>query len=469
MKRRHFGCLVIVLTGCGHPEPSNRLSPPSPSTLPSASSLALNPEPMLVPRLLRPSPACLETVLDKGPFPAPRSLARVVAGEPGRLGHLEQSFGEKPFRLRFLGAHLFDLLDKVVHEGGGNEAEKRKVICAALDEMGKAGIPVLRIWGSLKTTGSMEEVALARDTLALVLDENARRKNPLRFVITLQNHQAGYGTPNTTVSLDDQDAKSPFFAKRFYLGGGFKEVGKGSLVDRIEAYAARKEIREDPNLLGIELVNELDTFRHIASGTFEGREADAFLQSFALPALTLLSERFSQPILLGDMRGHQAHYLDFQRRLVEALPRPARERLVWTTHVYTTLPSPSRKGAEGPFTWKLNLDLELARSFGLPLLVGELGQHVATHATKPPFCQAHSGHDLEALVSDVLLESAAHPERAEIEMALLWGEGLCDLALPENRRITIGAGGDSADIGKAERKARSLLFELRRRARFRPE
>ena len=40
----------------------------------------------------------------------------------------------------------------------------------------------------------------------LVLDENARRRAPLRFVVTLLNHQAGYGAPDPARSLDGQAA-----------------------------------------------------------------------------------------------------------------------------------------------------------------------------------------------------------------------------------------------------------------------
>ena len=35
-------------------------------------------------------------------------------------------------------------------------------------------------------------------------DENARRARPLRFVVSLLNHQPGYGLPNPEQSLDDQ-------------------------------------------------------------------------------------------------------------------------------------------------------------------------------------------------------------------------------------------------------------------------
>ena len=89
-----------------------------------------------------------------------------------------QTIEGKPRRLRFLGAHLFDLLDKLDREAGPEEVERRRVICAALAAAAAEGAPVVRFWGSLKRTGSAEEPERAAALLALVLDENARRSRP---------------------------------------------------------------------------------------------------------------------------------------------------------------------------------------------------------------------------------------------------------------------------------------------------
>lgn len=444
-------------TAIPQPRPQSQSQPPQP---PPAQPQAPPP----------PSPACAETQNDVGPWPRPQSLVRVVPANPGSLGRLEQSWNDKPFRLRFLGAHLFDLLDKIVHEGGSSERERRQVICAALEAVAKNGAPVVRIWGTLKTTGAMDEVERAAEALALLLDENARRTRPLRFVVTLQNHQAGYGAPDSTRSLDDQDPKSPFFTRRFYLEGGWKENGAGSLADRIEALARRPEIENDKNVLAFELVNELDTFRHVGHGSFEGPDAQRLARDFAVPALEMLAERLPQPILLGDVRGHEKPYRSFQAALVTALRPETRSRLVWTTHVYTTLEKTGQSAADERATWKLDQDLALARAFGLPLLVGELGQHVPSGKNEARhFCRGGPPHDLAGLFGAALDGTERHPERGEIDAALLWGEGLCDLELPGGRHISIGAGGDSADIGPDEGPSRKLVKEKRATSRFRAE
>ncbi|MDI1449221.1 hypothetical protein [Polyangium sp. 6x1] len=415
----------------------------------------------------RPPPACAETREGSGAWPRPDGFARVVPAKPGTIGHLEQDFDGRPVRLRFVGTHLFDLLDKLVYEGGPTELARRRVACAALDAMARSGAPVVRLWGSLKQTGSPTEIKHAADVLALLLDENARRERPLRFIVTLQNHQAGYGAPDSARSLDEQDPKSPFFARRFYLEGGWRERGAGSLADRIEAFAARREIAEDRAILAFELVNELDTFRNVARGTWEGPEAGAWVREFVHPALRLLGERLPHPILLGDLRGHEAAYVSFQRAWVEALPASLRARLVWTAHVYTDVAPQAQDPGFARATWKLDRDLTIARSLGLPFLLGELGQHVPKSA--PRFCRGGAKHDLGQLFEVVLGPAEPRGERRPIEAAILWGEGLCDLDLGAGRRISIGAGGDSADIGPDEPSARERIREIRQDPRFRVE
>jgi hypothetical protein len=63
------------------------------------------------------------------------------------------------------------------------------------------------------------------------------------------------------------------------------------------------------------------------------------------------------------------------------------------------------------------------------------------------------------------------PHRRAIEAALFWGEGLCRLPIPgsEGAWVSIGAGGDSADIGPDEGAAREELGRWRGRERFTAE
>ena len=460
---RPFLAFFFIIAACDVPSRPDAVLPP-PLTNPSPL-----PRPLVNPvsHVSRPPPACAETRESTGAWPRPDGFAQVVPAKPGAIGHLTQDIGGRPAHLRFLGAHLFDLLDKLVHEGGPDEQDRRRVACAALDAVARRGAPVVRLWGSLKRTGAPGEIDLAADTLALLLDENARRERPLRFIVTLQNHQAGYGAPDSTRSLDDQDPKSPFFARRFYLEGGWRQGGAGTLADRIEAFAKRPAIAADPAILAFELVNELDTFRSVASGTWEGPEADVWVREFVRPALRLLGSRLPQPILLGDLRGHEAGYVDFQRAWIEALPAEIRARLVWTAHVYATVAPSSKDPGLARSTWKLDRDLGIARAFGLPLLVGEIGQHVPKSA--PRFCQGGARHDLGQLFEVVLGPTGPRAERRPIEAAVLWGEGLCDLDVGGGRRISIGAGGDSADIGPDEPKARARIDEMRQDPRFRVE
>ena len=467
---RLFLAFFFIVAACDAPSrpdailPAPLMHPTSAPDSPSPSNLHANLPPLPV---SRPHPACSETRDIPGIWPRPDGFARVVPAKPGALGHLEQDFAGRPVRLRFVGTHLFDLLDKLLYEGGPTELDRRRIACIALDAVARSGAPVVRLWGSLKQTGSSTEIKHAADMLALLLDENARREQPLRFIVTLQNHQAGYGAPDSTRSLDDQDPKSPFFARRFYLEGGWKQTGAGSLAERIEAFAARPAIAEDRAILAFELVNELDTFRNVARGTWDGPEAGVWVSEFVQPALRLLGERLPHPILLGDLRGHEAAYVSFQRTWIEALPASLRARFVWTAHVYTNVAPSVSDPAFARATWKLEKDLTIARSLGLPFLLGELGQHVPRSA--PRFCQGGARHDLGQLFDVVLGPPGPRAERRPIEAAILWGEGLCDLDVEGGRRISIGAGGDSADIGPDEPAARERIREIRQDPRFRVE
>src|SRR6185503_19760411 len=104
-------------------------------------------------------PACAEGDAKPGPWPAAVDAPRAVRGE-GAPGYISQAFKEtgEPARLRFLGTHLFDLLDKVDNEGGPTDEDRRRVICAALEAASASGAAVVRIWGSLKRTGTSAEV-----------------------------------------------------------------------------------------------------------------------------------------------------------------------------------------------------------------------------------------------------------------------------------------------------------------------
>lgn len=430
-----------------------------------------------------PPPACSEAADGVGPWPraavGEAGMARVASGGAGRLGWLEQRFeaAGSPARLRFLGSHAFDLLGKVVSEGGGGDEARRRLVCAVLEAAARRGAPVLRIWGSLKQTGSRAELEAATDALALVLDENARRARPLRFVIALANHQAGWGSPRPEASLDDQDPASPWSARRFYLGGGWREEGGGLLAERMRSFAARAEIRSSPYVLAWELVNELDTHRSLGGGRFDAAEADPLRDAFLAPALEELASALPQPISAGELRGEPTDaYGAFARSVVGALSPRARARLVWTSHVYTTLdrtaPPAASAAATAAATAKLDRDLAIAAELGLPLYVGELGQHVRGAA--PRFCGDGVRHDVPALLGAALAPAPALASRAvrrdAIEAAIVWGEGECRLAVGGDppRAIDVGAGGDSADFAPGDVASRAALVAARRTARFRP-
>jgi hypothetical protein len=425
-----------------------------------------------------PPPACDE-VLAATPGPWGRAvegsagIARaMVSGDERTLGGFAQQLaGRGDTRLRFLGTHVFDLLDKVASEGGASEAERRRTICAVLNEAAKSGAPVVRIWGSLKRTGSTQELERAREMLALVLDEDARRARPLRFVVSLLNHQPGYGLPDPEGSLDDQKAPG-WSAREVYMEGSWKRRGIGQLAERIEKYREDVTIRTSPNVLAWELVNELDTHRSVARGSFAGAEADKLVTTFLVPAAEMLASSFPQPIVLGDLRGALKPYPAFAERVAAALPEVARRRLVWTTHVYveTTSPPPSASEAKALVesgTRKLDLDLEVARKLRVPLLLGEIGQLV--RGAKTTYCGGGATHDVPGLLGAVLSPEVDPHGRRDIDAAVFWGEGMCGLVVGEGqsgRRVSIGAGGDSADLGPGEADARRALTEARGQGRF---
>ena len=493
--------LVAAMSGC------RTQDPPTARTFAYAtvdSPAAPAPSSALAPAVTQP-PACEEITPDTGPGhhaiagPWPRAAAgadglpRAVRADKGQMGRFEQRFedpgaiddrgraqpavvsgqrGATP--LRFLGAHLFDLLQKVAYEGGSTELERRRLICAALNAAAARGAPVLRIWGTLKQTGSPGEITHAADTLELVLDENARRARPVRFIIALMNHQAGYGSPRPDASLDDQDPKSPWHASQIYRGGSWRREGAGLLGDRIAHYQSRAAIRSSPYVLAWELVNELDTHRSVAGGSFSGPEAAALRETFITPAMTLLANGFPQPVAVGDLRGAlgKGQYLDFVRSVVAALPEQVRGRLAWTSHVYTMLDP--KGGAESDrrerarATAKLDVDLAFAAEAGLPFFVGELGQHVK--GAEARFCTDGPRHDIEALFGTVFEPTPDGPLRGAIDAAVFWGEGECHLEVrggEQERVVRIGAGGDSADLGPNEIAARAAVKAARARARFR--
>jgi hypothetical protein len=212
-------------------------------------------------------------------------------------------------------------------------------------------------------------------------------------------------------------------------------------------------------VLGWELVNELDTHRSVAGGALRGPEADALRDTFLVPALDLLAASFPQPILLGDLRGAEASYAAFAGDLLAALPPRARARLVWTSHVYA--PAAATPAELAAATRKLDLDLSIAAAHGLPFVLGELGQRARGEAR---FCGEGLAHDPAALLAAVL------DPRPAVDAAIFWGEGQCDLAVPgTGRRVTIGAGGDSADLAPGDAAARAALRGARARPRFRVE
>lgn len=465
---RGVACLALALSAglaaCApRAEPRATPAPVPASVSPVSSSLTSDPA-VDAPR--RPGPACPETTPSVGAWPRAAAVARAVAGPRGQLGHLEQILGESrtPTALRFLGAHVFDLLDKLANEAGPAESDRRRVACAALEAVAASGAPVVRLWGSLKRTGDPSELVRAADLLELVIDENARRDRPLRVVVTLLNHQPGYGSPRPEVSLDDQDPTSPWSARHLYLGGGFRERGHGLLADRIAAFAARPTLARSPEILGWELVNELDAHRSILAPADAAKLRDGFL----VPAFGLLAQSFSQPLLIGDLRLPEADYASFVRALVAALPPSERARLVWTSHVYAPRAASARAPELDRATWKLDRDLDLSAELGLPFLLGEIGQLLPLSA--PRFCSDGAPHDLAQLFTSVLEPKLTGSRRGAIDAALFWGEGRCGLVVPSangTRRINLGAGGDSADLGPGEVEARAVLTTWRRSARFR--
>jgi hypothetical protein len=493
--------LVAAMSGCRTQDPPAARTSPYGTIDPNA---ALAPSFMVAPAVTQP-PACQEITPDTGPGrlaivgPWPRAVAgaaglpRVVRAGKGQMGRLEQRFedpsavgdrgGAQPavasgqrgaMPLRFLGAHLFDLLQKVAYEGGSTEVERRHLICAALNAAAARGVSVLRIWGTLKQTGTPGEIVRAADALELVLDENARRARPVRFIIALMNHQAGYGSPRPDASLDDQDPGSPWHASQIYRGGSWRRGGAGLLGDRIAHYQSRVALRGSPYVLAWELVNELDTHRSVAGGSFSGPEAAALRETFITPAMTLLANGFPQPVAVGDLRGAlgKGQYLDFVRSVVAALPEPVRGRLVWTSHVYTVLDpkggAESERRERARATAKLDVDLAFAAESGLPFFVGELGQHVK--GVEARFCTDGPLHDIDALFGTVFELTPDGPLRGGIDAAVFWGEGECHLEVRDGERarvVQIGAGGDSADLGPNEVAARAAVQAARARARFR--
>ncbi|MFO0586093.1 MAG: hypothetical protein U0441_01075 [Polyangiaceae bacterium] len=424
-----------------------------------------------------PQPACAEAAATPGPWERAVSgshgVARAVrsGGEATFGGFVQEIAGRGEVHLRFLGTHTFDLLDKLAAEGGSTDGERRRVICAALNDVASRGAPVVRMWGTLKRTGSSEEIGRARDMLSLLLDENGRRARPLRFVVSLLNHQPGYGLPDPEVSLDDQKAAG-WSAKEVYLEGGWQRRGAGQMKERIEKYREDVAIRESPYVLAWELVNELDTFRTVGHGSFVGPEADKLIGTFLVPASALLAESFPQPIVLADFRGALKAYPAFAEKAVRALPEDVSRRLVWTSHVYveTTNPAPSAEEAKRLLsvgTRKIDVDTEIAKKLGVPFLLGEIGQLVK--GAKTSYCQGGADHDIAGLLKGVLSPAEDPHKRGEIDAALFWGEGMCGLQVGEGqsaRTVNIGAGGDSADLGPSEDDARKALREARGWGRF---
>ena len=125
--------------------------------------------------------------------------------------------------------------------------------------------------------------------------------------------------------------------------------------------------------------------RSVSDSAFAGAEADKLVTTFLVPAAEMLASSFSQPIVLGDLRGALKPYPAFAERVVAALPEVARRRLAWTTHVYveTTNPPPSASEAKALVesgTRKLDLDLEVARKLRVPLLVYDPVHRFTPHA-----------------------------------------------------------------------------------------
>lgn len=420
--------VIGSLAACSTAEPA----PPSHVSEPAATTHHAPPAAPLE------APSCREVAGSAWPRPA-AGVAGVARVEQRRLTQtLADGRGQE---LAFIGAHAFDLLDKLAHEAS-SDTERRGIVCHLLNDAAGRGVKVLRVWGSLKRTGTDEEVRESTRLLALVLDENARRERPLRFIVTLLNHQAGYGAPDPARSLDEQ--AGAWGAHALYVEGAWDAPGVGSLGHRI-ASLARPEMAA-PHVIAWELVNELDTFRHVAGGTFVGKDADALRDRFLVPAATRLAAAVPQPIMLGDIRGQRDAYAKWAPSLVAALPEAVRTRLVWTSHVYA-----DRGKRPADFLHKLDVDLAIADRARLPFVLGELGQHVP--GAEGAFCGPGVDHDLEPLIDSVI-------ERG-VRALCIWGEGRCDLDVG-GRRIAIGAGSDSAELSAHDRRTASLLARLRR-------
>lgn len=477
------------LGGCGSPREGSGTASPVVTTLPLATESdagtrdggeigdAGSPEVGPVESGSGPAPACKEIAANAGPWGravvGSHGIARamVSGGEATFGGFVQELSGSGDKHLRFFGTHAFDLLDKLASEGGSTDEERRRVICAVLNDVASRGAPVVRIWGTLKRTGTSEEIDRAKEMLRLLLDENSRRARPLRFVVSLLNHQPGYGLPDPARSLEDQKAVG-WSAREVYLEGAWQKAGAGQLKERIEKYREEFAIRESPYVLAWELVNELDTFRSVARGSFVGPEADKLISTFLVPAATLLQESFPQPIVFADFRGSLTSYSMFAGKLVGALSPDVRRRLVWTSHVYveTTNPAPSAEEAKRLVevgTRKLDMDTEIAKKFGVPLLLGEIGQLVK--GAKTAYCQGGATHDIAGLLRGVLSPDPDPHHRGDIDAVLFWGEGMCGLPVgggDSARTVNIGAGGDSADLGPSESEARKALSEVRSSGRF---
>src|SRR5262245_53550607 len=98
--------LAALLLACDASVPTKPAGPPA--SAPSVDEAPSAPAPV-------PPPACSETRGGAWPRAAPGDpgLVHTVAGAAG-LGHLEQRFaGGESAELRFVGAHLFDLLAKL--------------------------------------------------------------------------------------------------------------------------------------------------------------------------------------------------------------------------------------------------------------------------------------------------------------------------------------------------------------------
>jgi hypothetical protein len=256
-----------------------------------------------------------------------------------------------------------------------------------------------------------------------------------------------------------------------YLQGAWRRRGIGQLAERIERYGDDPGIRSSPYVLAWELVNELDTHRSVAGGSFTGPEADELVSGFLAPAAATLAEGFPQPIAIGDLRGQLSMYSQFANRVVAALSPAARGRLLWTAHVYleTTNPPPAegeRRALAERGTRKLDLDLDVARGQALPFFLGELGQHV--RGAKTAYCSGGATHDIAGLLGPALAPEPDPHGRRGIEAALFWGEGLCGLTIDAaaGRRVDVGAGGDSADLGPDDAAARAAVMDARGWPRF---